>query len=57
MKYTVLFEPTTTGYSAHVPDLPGYAGAAATLEKTRLLMQEAIEGHLEWNLGMKFQNR
>jgi hypothetical protein len=23
MKYAVLFEQTETGYSAHVPDLPG----------------------------------
>lgn len=39
--------PTATGYSAHVPDLPGRIGAAATLEETRRLMKEAIEGHLE----------
>ena len=47
MKYAVLFEPTATGYSAYVPDLPGCVGAARTLEETRLLMKEAIEGHLE----------
>jgi len=28
MKYTVLYEPTATGFSAHVPDLPGCVGAA-----------------------------
>jgi len=33
MKYAVLYAPTATGYSAHVPDLPGCIGAA--------------EGHLE----------
>ena len=47
MKYAVLYEPTATGYSAHIPDLPGCVAAAATLEETRELMKEAIEGHLE----------
>ena len=47
MKYAVLYELTATGYSAHVPDLPGCVGAAATLEETRALMKEAIQGHLE----------
>jgi predicted RNase H-like HicB family nuclease len=46
-KYAVLYARTATGYSAHVPDLPGCIGAAATLEETRKLMREAIEGHLE----------
>jgi predicted RNase H-like HicB family nuclease len=47
MKLAVLYEPTSTGFSAHVPDLPGCVAAAATLEDTRELMKEAIEGHLE----------
>ncbi len=47
MKYAVLYEPTSTGYSAHVPDLPGCIAAAATLKETRELMREAMEGHLE----------
>ena len=46
-KYTVFFEPTTTGYSAHVPDLSGCVAAAWTLEETRKLMREAIEFHIE----------
>jgi predicted RNase H-like HicB family nuclease len=45
--YTVFFEPTTTGYSAHVPDLPGCVAAASTLEETRQLIREAIEFHIE----------
>jgi predicted RNase H-like HicB family nuclease len=45
--YTVFFEPTATGYSAHVPDLPGCIAAAATLGETRELMREAIEFHIE----------
>jgi predicted RNase H-like HicB family nuclease len=47
MKYAVLYAPTETGYSAHVPDLPGCVGAAASLDETRELMKLAIEGHLE----------
>jgi predicted RNase H-like HicB family nuclease len=47
MKNTVLYEPTATGYSAHVPDLPACASAAATLDQARELMKEAIEDHLE----------
>lgn len=38
-KYTVAFEPIATGYSAHVPALPGCVAAAATLEETRQLMR------------------
>jgi predicted RNase H-like HicB family nuclease len=45
--YTVFFEPTATGYSAHVPDLPGCVAAAETLEETRQLIREAIEFHIE----------
>jgi predicted RNase H-like HicB family nuclease len=45
--YTVFFEPIATGYSAHVPDLPGCVAAAATLEEARELMREAIEFHIE----------
>ena len=45
--YTVFFEPTATGYSAHVPDLPGCVTAGSTLEETRELMREAIEFHIE----------
>lgn len=49
-KYTVFFEQTATGYSAHVPDLPGCIVAGVTLEETRQLIREAIEFHIE---GMK----
>jgi len=47
MKYAILYAPTSTGYGAHVPDLPGCVAAAAKLEETRQRMKEAIEGHLE----------
>lgn len=46
-RYTVFFERTATGYSAHVPDLPGCIAAGATLDETRQLIKEAIEFHIE----------
>ena len=46
MKYAVLFERTATGYSAHVPDLPGCIAAGVTFEETVELMQKAIQMHL-----------
>jgi predicted RNase H-like HicB family nuclease len=45
--YTVFIEPTETGFSAYVPDLPGCVAAASTLEETRDLIKEAIEFHIE----------
>src|SRR3984885_14218757 len=46
-RYTVFIEPTETGFSAYVPDLPGCVAAASTLEETRELIKEAIEFHIE----------
>jgi predicted RNase H-like HicB family nuclease len=46
-RYTVFFEPTASGYSAHVPDLPGCVAAASTIEETRALVRETIEFHIE----------
>ncbi len=47
MKFTVIYEKTSTGYSAYVPDLQGCIAAGATFEETAELMQRAIEIHLE----------
>jgi predicted RNase H-like HicB family nuclease len=41
MKYAVVYEKTSTGYSAYVPD------AAASPRATELMMREAIEAHLQ----------
>jgi predicted RNase H-like HicB family nuclease len=46
MKYAVLFERTNTGYSAHVPDLPGCVAAGSTLAETTDLIRGAIRMHL-----------
>lgn len=46
-RYTVFIEPTETGFSAYVPDVPSCVAAASTLEETRDLIKEAIEFHIE----------
>ena len=45
-EYLVIFEKTSTGYSAYVPDLPGCISTGATLSETQRSMQEALAGHL-----------
>lgn len=46
-KYVALIEKTNTGYSAHVPDLPGCIAAASTYGETVNLIHGAIEFHIE----------
>jgi predicted RNase H-like HicB family nuclease len=47
MRFLIIIEPTATGFSAHVPDLPGCVAAGETREETIQLMREAVEFHLE----------
>lgn len=47
MQYAVVFEKTSTGWSAYAPDLPGLGIAAATIEEAETLIREGIEFHLE----------
>ena len=47
MRYAILLGPTKTGFSAHVPDLPGCVAAGETREETLDLIREAIAFHLE----------
>lgn len=47
MKFVVVYEQSTTGYSAYLPDLPGCVAAGATREETEGLIREAIAFHLE----------
>jgi predicted RNase H-like HicB family nuclease len=47
IKYAVIYEPTSTGFSAYAPDLPGCIATGRTLEQTRQRMHEAVELHLE----------
>jgi predicted RNase H-like HicB family nuclease len=47
MKYLIILEKTSTGYSAYSPDLPGCVSAGDTAEETEANMREAIEFHIE----------
>ena len=47
LKYTVIFERSSDGYGAYVPDLPGCVTVGETLEETERNIREAIAGHLE----------
>jgi len=47
MQYAVVFEKTSTGWSAYAPDLPGLGVAASTFEETERLIKEGIEFHIE----------
>lgn len=47
MKYLIIIEPTSTGFSAYSPDLPGCASTGATRDECEHNMQEAIEFHIE----------
>ncbi len=46
MKYPVVFELSSTGYGAYVPDLPGCVAVGASLDETRELIAGAIAMHL-----------
>jgi predicted RNase H-like HicB family nuclease len=45
--YQILFARTDTGYSAHIPDLPGIAIAGSSLTELLANADEAIDLHLE----------
>ena len=45
-KYPILIAPTQTGYSAHVPDLPGCIATGQTVEQVKQRMRKAIEMHI-----------
>jgi len=47
MNYVVIFEKSTTGWSAYVPDLPGVITTGKTKEEAQRLIREAIEFHLD----------
>jgi predicted RNase H-like HicB family nuclease len=45
--YAVVFEKTSTGWSAYAPDLPGLGVAAESIEEAETLIREGIEFHIE----------
>jgi len=47
MRYAVIVEKGESSVGAYVPDLPGCAAVAETIEEVLRLIQEAIEFHLE----------
>lgn len=47
MRFAILIDKTATGYSAHVPDLPGCVAASETREETLQLIREAVAFHIE----------
>ena len=44
--YAVVFEKTSTGYSAYVPDLPGCIATGGTFEETERLIHEGVTIHI-----------
>jgi predicted RNase H-like HicB family nuclease len=53
MTYVVVFEKSSTGWGAYVPDLPGVIATGHSKSVVQQLIREAIEFHLE---GMKEEN-
>ena len=47
MKYLIVIETTTTGYSAYSPDLPGCVATGRTRPQVQKAMHEAIAFHLD----------
>jgi predicted RNase H-like HicB family nuclease len=47
MKYLIVIEKTSTGYSAYSPDLPGCIATGETQEEVQLEMKGAIAFHLD----------
>ncbi len=47
IKLLVVYEKSDTGWAAYVPDLPGVVTTGRTRAEVRLLIQEAIEFHLD----------
>ena len=45
--YTVVIEPTGTGFSAYVPDLPGCVAVGSTREAVLAEIRAAIQLHLD----------
>lgn len=45
-QFLVLFETSSTGFSAYAPDLPGCVATGPTIPETRLRMEQAIAMHL-----------
>lgn len=47
MKIVIEHDPETGAYGAYAPDLPGCGAAADSLAEIKVLIQEAIQFHIE----------
>jgi len=47
MKYLIVIEETSTGFSAYLPDLPGCITTGKTRDEIERNMKEAVALHLE----------
>ena len=47
MKYLIIIECTTTGYSAYSTDVPGCVATGSTREATEREMRDAVAFHLD----------
>lgn len=45
--YAAIFEQTSTGWSAYVPDLPGLGVTGPTYDVTEQLLREGVVFHIE----------
>jgi predicted RNase H-like HicB family nuclease len=46
-RYPLVIEPTSTGYSAFSPDVPGCAAVGDTAEETHQNFRDALGAHFE----------
>ncbi|MBV8208160.1 MAG: type II toxin-antitoxin system HicB family antitoxin [Acidobacteria bacterium] len=47
MKYAVVYEKSSDGWGAYVPDLPGVGVVGDSLEEVEGLVREAVELHVQ----------
>ncbi|WP_349263101.1 type II toxin-antitoxin system HicB family antitoxin [Longimicrobium sp.] len=47
MEYAIVIEPSSNGFGAYVPDLPGCVAVGESQDEVRALIREAIGFHLE----------
>ena len=47
MRYAIVIEKTSTGFSAYVPDLPGWISVGAARQELEQNIREAMELYLD----------
>ena len=46
-RYPVVIEPTSTGFSAYSPDVPGCVAVGDTADETRIHLRDALSEHFQ----------